>query len=63
MRPRMIELFGTANARQNRPNPASEPQLTFIRRLLGDSAGDLDFDNLTKRDATIVIRVCQEACP
>lgn len=36
-------------------DPASEPQLTFIRRLLGDSAGDLDFDNLTKRDATIVI--------
>ena len=36
-------------------DPASEPQLAFIRRLLGDSAGDLDYDDLTKRDATILI--------
>ncbi len=36
-------------------DPASEPQIAFIRRLLGDSAGDLDYDDLTKRDATILI--------
>lgn len=36
-------------------DPASGPQLAFIKRLLGDSAGDLDYDDLTKRDATILI--------
>ena len=29
--------------------------MAFIKRLLGESAGDLDYDDLTKRDATILI--------
>ncbi len=41
-------------------DPASKPQTDFIRALIGDEADTLDLDDLTKRDATILIECAKD---